>query len=74
MLMNLIEVGDEGDVEPEMEREVIRRDEKWQNDDGNLNSNENNEEERIIEKEHEERGRETENEILGRLKYDLTKT
>ena len=25
--MNLIEVGDEGDVEPEMEREVIRRDE-----------------------------------------------
>ena len=66
MLMNLIEVGDEGDVEPEMEREVIRRDENWQNDDGNLNSNENNEEERIIEKEHEERGREAENEIVGR--------
>lgn len=43
MLINLIEVGDEGDVEPEMEREVIRRDENWQNDDGNLNSNENNE-------------------------------
>ena len=53
----------------ETEREVIMGVENWQNDNnGNLNNVNNNEEERIIEKEHEERGRETEKEDMREIK------